>query len=604
MRDYAGAAACDLDAHARLVPRAARARRLPAAVAVRGLVPVAGPHERARRRARSRPPPRRSRRSAERAARRSRSPRCAEPTAACSPARPPSRRRRRRRARRRRGGRRAAARPRGRVRAAGRGDPRGLPAHYGDGRVSCAPTTRTSRCSPATASTRSGWSAWPRSATSRPSPSWPTSSRLRAGARRGPPRDGRGGVGSRSRARRRRGRRRVTRPTKRLARGAASRAPSWPPRSRSDELFFAVLTGCRGRPSARRPSRKYTADRNIPGAFEGETVTRRRFMVGTAHAAGAVAALGFMLPGARASPLGPPLFERPEIRWRPSAPPTTSRRHLRAEGRSRSSQGVGEIGKTTVYVRRCNPDIDDRAAERSRRRAVRRDLHAAACTWAAPSATSTPRSASSARATAASTTSRARSPAARRSARSTASTPACATASSRSARATRSTASSSASRLPRSRAGPGRHRPVPVPRPLLDPEAVGTTCQAPSSPPRRSRRRSSRRRDAPGRRQAAQAARAGQGGRDLRRRLGRRAHVAVRRPALDDVPQGPQGHQLVLHAGLGDDVRLPVAGRHRRVPGDVLRPVADAAPTSRRATSPTRSSSASSCAACTSGARP
>ena len=32
---------------------------------------------------------------------------------------------------------------------------------------------------------------------------------------------------------------------------------------------------------------KYTADRNIPGAFEGETITRRRFMTGSANAAGA-----------------------------------------------------------------------------------------------------------------------------------------------------------------------------------------------------------------------------------------------------------------------------------------------------------------------------
>ena len=32
-----------------------------------------------------------------------------------------------------------------------------------------------------------------------------------------------------------------------------------------------------------------------------------------------------------------------------------------------------------------------------------------------------------------------------------------------------------------------------------------------------------------------------------------------------------QGHQLVLHAGLRHDVRLPLTGHHRRVPGDVLR---------------------------------
>ena len=63
-------------------------------------------------------------------------------------------------------------------------------------------------------------------------------------------------------------------------------------------------------------------------------------------------------------------------------------------------------------------------------------------------------------------------------------------------------------------------------------------------------------------------------GGDHRRRLGRRAHVAVGRRALADVPQGPQGDQLVLHAGHGDDVRLPQPGGHRRLPGHVLRPVA------------------------------
>ena len=34
----------------------------------------------------------------------------------------------------------------------------------------------------------------------------------------------------------------------------------------------------------------------------------------------------------------------------------------------------------------------------------------------------------------------------------------------------------------------------------------------------------------------------------------------------------PQGHQLGVHARLGDAVRVPQPGRHRRVPGDVLPP--------------------------------
>ena len=44
------------------------------------------------------------------------------------------------------------------------------------------------------------------------------------------------------------------------------------------------------------------------------------------------------------------------------------------------------------------------------------------------------------------------------------------------------------------------------------------------------------------------------------------------RRALADVQEGAQGHQLVLHARLGDHVRLPLPGRDGRVPGDVLPP--------------------------------
>ena len=58
---------------------------------------------------------------------------------------------------------------------------------------------------------------------------------------------------------------------------------------------------------------KYTADRRIPGAFEGETVTRRRFMVGSAHAAGAIATSAFLLP-ALGFALGP-IFEEHPQRW-------------------------------------------------------------------------------------------------------------------------------------------------------------------------------------------------------------------------------------------------------------------------------------------------
>ena len=58
---------------------------------------------------------------------------------------------------------------------------------------------------------------------------------------------------------------------------------------------------------------KYTADRLIPGAFDGETITRRRFMTGTAHTAGAIAAGAFTLP-ALAFSIGP-IFKSTPHTW-------------------------------------------------------------------------------------------------------------------------------------------------------------------------------------------------------------------------------------------------------------------------------------------------
>src|SRR5438128_6109934 len=58
---------------------------------------------------------------------------------------------------------------------------------------------------------------------------------------------------------------------------------------------------------------KYTSDRLIPGAFEGETVTRRRFMTGSAHTAGGIAAAAFALP-ALGFAVGP-IFKKTPHTW-------------------------------------------------------------------------------------------------------------------------------------------------------------------------------------------------------------------------------------------------------------------------------------------------
>jgi hypothetical protein len=166
----------------------------------------------------------------------------------------------------------------------------------------------------------------------------------------------------------------------------------------------------------KQPVSKYTVDRNIPGAFEGETITRRRLMVGTVHTAGAVATAAVLLP-ALGFAAGSAIFERAPVIWNPVGKPEDFPDDDYLPRVITTTQGIGEVGKTTVYMRRRNPEIDDVAG-------------------AARSAGRRPHSGSSARATAASTASRARCPAARRSARSTTSTPACATAWSKSARVT------------------------------------------------------------------------------------------------------------------------------------------------------------------------
>jgi menaquinol-cytochrome c reductase iron-sulfur subunit len=105
------------------------------------------------------------------------------------------------------------------------------------------------------------------------------------------------------------------------------------------------------------PKSKYTADRGMPGAFEGETVTRRRFMNLTAQGAGAVAVAAFALP-ALGFAAGSALFDRPPPHWRPvgaagSFPNDTYLPRVITE-----VPGIGQVGKMTVYVRARNDEID------------------------------------------------------------------------------------------------------------------------------------------------------------------------------------------------------------------------------------------------------
>jgi Rieske Fe-S protein len=101
---------------------------------------------------------------------------------------------------------------------------------------------------------------------------------------------------------------------------------------------------------------KYTTDRMIPGAFEGETVTRRRFMTGTAHTAGAIAAGAFALP-ALGFALGP-IFKSTPHTWQTVGSATDFNEDNYVPVVITLTPGIGEAGKSTAYVRKFNPTID------------------------------------------------------------------------------------------------------------------------------------------------------------------------------------------------------------------------------------------------------
>jgi menaquinol-cytochrome c reductase iron-sulfur subunit len=105
------------------------------------------------------------------------------------------------------------------------------------------------------------------------------------------------------------------------------------------------------------PKSKYTADRDIPGAFEGETVTRRRFMTLTTHGAGAIAASAFALP-ALGFAAGSAIFDRPKATWESVGAVDDFVDDNYLPRVITAVSGIGEIGKTTVFVRKRNPQID------------------------------------------------------------------------------------------------------------------------------------------------------------------------------------------------------------------------------------------------------
>jgi menaquinol-cytochrome c reductase iron-sulfur subunit len=109
-------------------------------------------------------------------------------------------------------------------------------------------------------------------------------------------------------------------------------------------------------PKSKRKS-PYAADRGLPGAYEGETVTRRRLFEGGALAAGGVASAAFALP-ALGFALGPVFEDQERERFWDVGPEADFDDQTYVAKELPIVQDVGEAGKTTVYIRKFNPQRD------------------------------------------------------------------------------------------------------------------------------------------------------------------------------------------------------------------------------------------------------
>ncbi len=109
--------------------------------------------------------------------------------------------------------------------------------------------------------------------------------------------------------------------------------------------------------SERKP--RYTMDEGTAGAFEGETVTRRRFMTGSAMAVGGVATSAFLLP-ALGFALGPQFEDESPDRWQDVGAEDEFDASTYVPKVMNIVADAGEAGKSTVYIRKFNPQRDNK----------------------------------------------------------------------------------------------------------------------------------------------------------------------------------------------------------------------------------------------------
>ncbi len=97
------------------------------------------------------------------------------------------------------------------------------------------------------------------------------------------------------------------------------------------------------------------------GYFEGETMTRRTVFAVGGQALGATAVVAVALPVVGFAVA--PIFDRPEETWEGVGSPDDYNSETYRQAVITIVDGVGDSGKTTVYIRRGSTDLDENPAE-------------------------------------------------------------------------------------------------------------------------------------------------------------------------------------------------------------------------------------------------
>ncbi len=115
-------------------------------------------------------------------------------------------------------------------------------------------------------------------------------------------------------------------------------------------------------PKQSRRQSRYTAERDMPGAFEGETVTRRGLMTGGALAVGGIATAAFAIPSLGFA-VAPMLKDSTADTWQDVGAEEDFNETAYVQAVMNITADAGDAGKHTVYVRKRDPKSDKKNAD-------------------------------------------------------------------------------------------------------------------------------------------------------------------------------------------------------------------------------------------------